>query len=326
MLEAKKLGKVEFTKILQTFSVYTQLTDDINKYKHGYHNKNIIYYNETSLICTESHLKYLDLLDGEHYTDWKQVIITLDTETVGKKVQADITGSIAKAIVMKQLYKKYTKDEVEDTLNSYTNEYSYDKKQYHYLTDSGFGLTVYENCVGYDINGAHNYYLSKMFPLSAKYFEKLYNERKEKPNNKKIANYFAGMLKAAGYEGAYNWIVQNTTELLLNMKHEVEGKSGITVYANTDGFITQNAAKLITGSTKLGEFKIELQGTVYVYRDKNYYAIQYTDINGKKVLKGNLLTEVRHLVDLEEGIVVHYDKVQNEFGQFEAKNIITEEI
>lgn len=329
MLESKKLRKVEYTKILKTFCIYTEYLkpSEFNKLKQGYRDKNVIYYTDNALICTESHLNYLDLLvkeDGD-YTDWKQVIITCDNETTETKVQADITGSLAKAIVLKNLYKYYTKEEVKEILSSYTTEYDYDKKQYHW-NPSEPGLNKYENCVGYDINGAHCYFLTQMFPKAADYFIKLYKDRHIRPNNKKIANYFVGCLKTCGYECAYNWIVQNTTRLLLGFKRYVEGYSGITVYANTDGFLTQDPAKLIKGSDVLGEFKIEMQGTVYTYVDKNYFCIQYTDSKGKKVLKGNLLNEVREHVDLEKGIVVHYDKKYNEFKQYEATNITIEEI
>ena len=41
---------------------------------------------------------------------------------------------------------------------------------------------------------------------------KLYNERKEKPENKDLINYFVGMFCVKGYRTTYNWIVQHMHE------------------------------------------------------------------------------------------------------------------
>lgn len=321
MLKECNISKQDFNMILASFAMYTRYTTDLKPYKHGYSPKNVIYYTEEYLICTESHLSYLGLLEGD-YVDWKQVICRLDNELKkGTVAQGDMCGTHATAIVMKQLRKDYTEDEIKERLGMFEADYDYAQKQYHILNMSD-GLRKYSNCIGYDINGAHNDALRVIFPKSAHYFEKLYEERKVKPNNKKIANYFVGNLKHKGFEKTYNWIVQRTTSSLLKAIDETDG---LVIYANTDGFITQNNAKFIDDSKILGEFKIEMQGDLYTYRDKNYWCIQYIDSKGKVVLKGNVMNEVRDKINLFEGKVVHYDKIRNEFKQYEAINI-TEEI
>jgi len=331
MLQTYKLKKTEFTKILRTFSIYTEKVTDLNKYKCGYWNKNTIYYNEDHLICTESHLKYLNLLSEEYYTDWKQVVIEIDNTAQESYITPDISGSVAKAIIIKNLKKVYSIKAINDILNSYNDAYDYNKKQFHILPDR-MGLTIYKNCTGYDINGAHNDALREMFPKANNYFTKLFNERKEKPNNKKIVNYYVGTLNLhqkddngevvyTEFPGAYNHIVQRTTAKLLKGITEVDGT---TLYANTDGFITQNALYELEDSKELGKFKLEMKGDLYTYRDKNYWCIQYINSKGEVELKGNVVNEVRNQINLFEGKVVHYDKVLNEFGQYEAKNITTE--
>lgn len=326
VLKTVKLKKELFIKILDSFSIYTEKVDDITKYKSGYRDKQTIYYTEDQLICTESHLSYLEMLDGE-YTDWKQVIVSIDNENQSSKVIADITGSVAKSIVIKNLKRYYTTTAINEILNSYTDEYDYDKKQYH-ITPTKAGLTIYKNCIGYDINGAHNDALVEMFPKAKNFFAKLYEERKIKPENKKIVNYYVGTLNARDKDGnyldfpkAYNHIVQRTTHKLLEGMNLVDG---ITIYANTDGFISQDPICEIPDSKELGKFKLEMKGDFYTYVDKNYWCIQYIDKNGNKVLKGNVMSEVRDKIDLFNGKVVHYDKVKNKFDIYEAKNITQE--
>ena len=321
MLETKKLRKTEFIRILKTFEVYTEYVKDINPYKTGYWNKNTIYYTEEDLICTESHLKYLDLLEGEDYTDWKQIIIHIDTETINKKVQPELTGTLAKAVCIKALRKVYSIDELDKIINSYDTKYDFEKKQFHILPDRD-GLTIYKNCTGYDINGAHNDALVEIFPKAANYFSKLFEERKLKPNNKKIVNYFVGILKYNN-EGLYNYIVQRTTAKLIKGIQYVDGT---TLYANTDGFITQHPLDELEDSKELGKWKIEVKGDVYVYRDTNYWVIQYINTKGELVTKGNVLNEVRDKINLFEGKVVHYKKIKNEFKQYIPVEITEETV
>jgi hypothetical protein len=328
MLKSFELNTTDFIKILDSYFCYTQEVTDLNPYKAGYREKQIIYYTQDALIVCENRLKYLGLMNpDEEYTYWKQVIIVRSEKTTAKYVQPDITGLYSLLTVRKNLYKYYNKGEVNKILSSYNNEYDYNKKQYHIINLKS-GLSVYKNCVGYDINGAHNDALVQMFPKAKDYFIKMFNERHDKPENKKIINYFCGMLNCKDlfgnykyYPAAYNWIVQRTTDNLLKGLAKATGKSGLTIYANTDGFIVQNSDKELEVSNKLGEFKQEMKGDVYSYVDKNYWCIQYIDSKGEKVLKGNVLNSVRDKIDLFKGQIVHYKKFKNQFGITEAKDI-----
>lgn len=340
MLKSYKLRAKEFYRILESFECYTCKVDDLSIYKNGYRDKLVIRYTDIELICTESVLNYLNLLDDSDlmYTEWKQVVVRIDNETTCNRVQKEVTGLNAYCRVMKALQVDYKKEEIKNILESFDTEYNYDKKQVHMLPKTALNKIVkIENCTGYDINGAHNYFLTKMFPKAAHYFEELYATRKVHPDNKKIANYFVGFLNTADKKGnfnrypmAYNWIVQNTTDLLNEAMNTAMGTDGIIQYANTDGFIIQNSAGIPNISDNLGDFKVEMQGTLYSYVDKNYWCIQYTNTKGEKVLKGNLLNSLRELVDLEKGIVVHYDKVlkvvNSELKYYEAVNVTVEEI
>jgi len=320
MLKTVKLRKEEFILILKTFSLFTKKVNDLNKYKKGYNSKNVIYYNEEALICSESHLKFLNLIEDDYYTDWKQVIVNCNNEeTEYKKVQADITGTVAQAVILKGLKKYYKEDEIVSILETYNTEYNFNKKQLHLLPDSYQEVKCFKNCIGYDINGAHNDALVEMFPKAKNYFTKLFNERKVKPNNKKFINYFVGCL-VYKYRGAYNWIVQRTTAKLLEGITTVDGT---VEYANTDGFIVKNNKYTLNTSTKLGEFKIEMEGNLYTYIDDNYWCIQYIK-DGKLVTKGSILNEVRSRINLPEGKVIHYKKVKNEFGIYTAKDVVEE--
>lgn len=333
ILKSYSLKKTEFLKLLKTFDCYAVKVENLQKYKCGYIEKNIIYYTEDSLICTESHLNYLHLLDNKQgYTDWKQVIINLDNEADKKeKLKPELTGSIAKGIVVKALLQYYSKEELTDILSSYKDSYDPEYKQYHY-NPVDKGLYIYKNCYAFDINGAHNEALVEMLPAAADYFRRLYTNRKVFKDNKKLVNYFVGtfninrvneegITEYLYFPGAYNHIVQKTTKKLFS---GIEETNGTVIYANTDGFITQNPEKLLEASTELGKWKLEAQGDIYVYVDKNYFCIQYINSEGKLIKKGNLLNEVRDKVDLFSGKVVHYEKVLNEYGIFEAKNISTE--
>lgn len=318
----------KFKLILDSF--FCEYKQDLTPYKNGYKNKQMIYYNEKQLIVTEDKLFYLGLLDYDmnnpQYTAWKQHLISVDEETRSNTVQPDIAGGYALRYINKVLFSKYKRNEVDEILNSFGTEYDYNKKQVHIMNIND-GLCVYKNCKGFDINGAHNDALRVIFPKCKDFFERLYNERNDKPNNKKLVNYYVGMLATKDKDGnyiyypkAYNWIVQRTTKMLYDGMNQVEDTNSVILYANTDGFLIQNTDKTMH-STELGKFKLEMQGDVYTYRDKNYWCIQYTDSKGKKVLKGNLLNYVRDKVDLSKGQVVHYDIKTNEYKQKEAANI-----
>lgn len=326
MLSKLKLPNKYCNKLLTDFEFYTHKVDDLRPYRCGYSPKNKIYYTDTELICTESHLKYIGVeFEENEYVDWKQHIIEIDTDNYKPKVSSDLCGTICTNYITKELLKAgYTKDTIQEALNSKTAEYDYSKKQFHML-NFGAGINKFEHCYYYDINGAHNDALCEIFPKASDFFTKLFNERHEKPNNKKHANYYVGNLVHTNLK-TYHWIVQRTTAKLIKMIDETDGT---IVYANTDGFITQNPKKLLETNDLLGGVKLEApeDTTVYTYRDTNYYCIQYRDKKtNAKIIKGSLPLELREMIDLEEGRVVHYTKVKNKFGRYDYQNITVEEI
>lgn len=325
MLSRLKLPNKYCNKLLKKFEYYTHKVDDIRPYKCGFSPKNRIYYTDTELICTESHLKYIGVeFEDNEYVEWKQHIIEIDNDNYKPKVRSDLSGTLATNAVIKALYKAgYTKETIAEALNSKIAEYDYSMIQYHNL-NFGMGLNKFENCWYYDINGAHNDALCEIFVDAKDYFTNLFNERHTKPNNKKIANYFVGNLVNTGFKNTYNWIVQRTTTKILDL---IDKTDGTIVYANTDGFITQKPVNLLETNDLLGGVKLEApeDSVVYTYRDRNYFCIQYTDIKTKaKIIKGSLPLELRNLIDLEKGKVIHFDRVKNNFGRYEYQNIIEE--
>ena len=314
-LKQYRVSPSTFDGVLGAFPSLVRKVKDINEYAHGYVEKGYIAYDgDEYLICTESQLNYISLL--EDYTPWKQCIIRADEGITKEELVSDITGGYAWCYMIKILSRYYTLKEIDEILKSFTNEYNRDLIQFHYVGFSD-GYSKYTNCQKYDINGAHADALRIMFPKAEKAILKLYKDRKVKPKNKQLLNYFVGYMKHKGYVGAYNWVVQRTTKKLLEAIEEV---GGTLLYANTDGFMVQNATRRLETSSSLGEFKDEYSGDVFSYVDKNYWCFL------AKELVGNLLNEVRADINLAQGKVVHYERVMNEFDRYEAKNVITEEL
>ena len=310
------ISSTDFNKILESFParIVTLNDKDFKSGYSGYSEKNKIHYDGSEyLICTESHLNYVIPMDK--YEPWRQVIVrSMEEQEIGT-IEDDITGTIAVNRMNKILHKVYKDEEIKTILESYTNEYDSSLKQYHY---QGFqdGYSEIHNCIKYDINGAHTDALCEMFPKAKEYIMKEHEKRKTNPIIKKVFNYYVGMLKHRGYKGAYNWIVQRTTRKLFDKIWHIGGR---LLYANTDGFLVTNPDNIDPTSSELGDFKIEHQGTVYAYVDKNYFIM---DCDGK--LTGTALGSVRKYFDLPNEIVVHYDRKQNEFNQFYAENIVQE--
>ena len=117
------------------------------------------------------------------------------------------------------------------------------------------------------------------------------------------------------YPKTRHYIVTNITNKMTRLKNKLRYES--CLYLNTDGMIIQHPHNIVEHSDEMGEFKIEYQGDVYTYRDKNYSIIQYGD-----EIKGNLPLELRKYVDLRVGKVVHYDKILSEDGmRYMCKNV-----
>lgn len=267
-------------------------------------------------------------------TCWKQVclIASMDEKIEkGEAVKAEMTGTNAFNIVKKQLKRAYTDAELEAIHKIYENiPYEPHLAQYHYILSDPEQVYeydkyvyCYDNCYYFDINGAHNKMLTQVYSKTT-YFNWLFEKRHERPVNKKIANFYVGMLnRRKATRGLYNYIVQETTKTLFEGINKTDGK---LIYANTDGYITKDPKYLLPHSRDLGKFKLEAHGQVYFYRDENYYIYQYVNGAGEIEKKGNLPIELREQINLFSGTVIHFKKRLNEYKFYEYYDITTEKL
>lgn len=321
-LKAYTVNDNTWTKIFEQWGDWIITVDDLSPYTQGYKEKNKIYFDgDKTLVIRESCVLYSADISLKGINSWKQCIVRKDDEQK-LAVQNDIAGLQAYYREKELILKYYTEIEYEECLASHTAEYIENKAQVHLWLDiPQFSIETFRDCYKYDINGAHNEALCEIFPKAAKALKKQFDERKEKPNNKKYVNYYVGCLAKLGYRETYNWIVQHTTQKLLSAIDEVDG---IILYANTDGFIVWDYKNILETSKELGDFKEEYHGDVRLYKDKNYIIFQYKD-GDEVVTKGSCLCSVRDMIDLEKGTVVHYDRVKKN-NCYYATNITTENI
>lgn len=311
-LSKKKLSRYEvsteiFEKILSTFKAVVVKVDSIEPYTYGYSNKvKIIYDGRENLIISKLvAYKFCPTIPQDDL--YMQVLLRKNDTLNG--VQKDITGFQAWRMMMNVLLKYYTREDLHITLASYDDEYNENLKQFHYFTCSNplvnemeteeTFIGKYTNTYKYDINGAHAYELSKMLPKAKDGILALYAQRKEKPINKKLINYFVGCLMRKGYKGAYYRIVHNTSIKLRECIKELDGR---LLYANTDGFVIQNPKHTLKDSKELGAFKLEYQGDTYIYESKNYWLMQQGEDK-----TGSALKMIRDKVDLRKGQIITYD-------------------
>ena len=243
---------------------------------------------------------------------WKQFIYQISDENAEvlepynpKKKRnlncVTVTGTYATNYLNKIIRRKYTDKETLSMYDDNSAEYDANMIQQHYVLPDKIGkVRKYPNCYYYDINGAHTDALVELFPRCKDDFMDMYNRRKEHPEIKQIFNFFVGNL-VHSHRGTYNWIVQRTTKKLMDFANYIGGK---VLYINTDGIIVQNPIHTPANSAKLGEFKLEYVGDVYMYQrfsPSPYYIIQMGD-----VMKGNCPLEYRNMIDLSNGKVVSY--------------------
>lgn len=269
---------------------------NIEDYQYGYSNKKKVIYNgNDELICREM---YVDVKPKE--ATYRQIIVKKDDSLDSEDYHKEMMGSTAWHRMLKILKKYYTEKELLEIFANNTHEPC---KPWHFnppkLDDAVY---KWSNCYKYDINSAYASAYINLFPKAYDDIMALYLGRHENPDNKKILNFFNGMLKRKGFAGTYYWVVNRTKEIMTKTLDEI---GGMKLYVNTDGFIVKNPAKLIKHSTELGEFKLEYSGDVYTYVDKNYFIIQ-----AGQELKGNCMCMVRDKFDLPNGKVVHYNKVR----------------
>ena len=296
------VSKDVFDSIIQKYTKHVEL-GSIEENQYGYSNKQRIIYNgKNELICRQF------LFDvSEVQSIWKQVIVHLEEQYDPNTIVKDINGSTAYNRMTNILKKYYSDEELEEIYANNTHE---ECKAIHELHIQPFIQGNYiakiKNCYKYDINSAYASAYINLFPRAKEDILNIYLTRKINPDNKKILNYFNGMLKRRKHKGTYYWVVNRTNEIMNEALNKV---GGVKLYINTDGFIVKDPVELIDHSTELGKFKLEYSGNIYTYIDKNYYLIQTGyDKHGKPDFTGSSLTAMRQEMDLSKGIVVHYTR------------------
>lgn len=334
-LKTIKISEENFYKLLECFPSRVKVVKSINDgLKEFRYHKRIVYYNnEDTILCEASKLS---LVMKINVPSWQHLIIRKSVNNeVETNFKSELTGPQALNILVKMLKKKYTKEAIINILESYKDTYDESLKQYHFVGLNS-GYTEYDNCYKYDINGAHTDAIIEMFPLARnillKYANKKYDDSlstDEKNWIKQVFNLAVGQLKHIGYEGAYYHIVHRTTNILLDAIEKTDGR---LLYANTDGFIVQQPKTLLkVNNKKYGAFKLEnnLSRKIYSYVDKNYWVIQYYDINDNIKTTGSCLETVREYIDLPNKEVVHYERKKvNEYGFdiMKPANIVKEKL
>jgi len=301
-----------FETILVKYNKHVVQVDQIEKYYYGYSEKDLIFYDGNgTLIITISALRPVlhEFLDER---DWLQVIIEYN-EVQKSKIEKDISGLIAYQRLESFLNLWYNNGEIKQILSKDWMQDSALYPQIHYFYDSGGKIAKFENCYKYDINGAHAFILSKMFPKATAGITERYLNRKHNPETKKVFNYSVGWIKHMGYNNAYNYIRTSVSKIMEDTINKVGGK---IIYINTDGFIVSNPENPLTCSNMLGDFKEEYHGPVYVYNGENYWIYQTTE-----EIKGSAMVSVRHLIDLPNGKVVKYKRSIDKNGLVFADNL-----
>lgn len=256
-------------------------------------------------------------------------IICDDQKAPGTKPELEeMTGPHAWRYMTKMLSKYYSPEQFVECLNTHTAPQC---KPLHSLLPMQFEENIihrFENCVYYDLNSAYGAALCEIFPAAKTDIQKIYEARKVKPKNKKILNYFVGMLAHPNpdtpYIGTFYWIVDRTRELLAQRILDCDG---VCLYSNTDGAIIWSPKTVFSSSKKLGEFKSELAGgvgTVYIYKQyiegyTPYILMQYDTDKGTE-LKGTCAGAVRKETDLYSGKVPLYHRTAEKL--YETNNII----
>ena len=324
-LKALNINEKVYHDLIDTFPAKYEA--DLAPFQYGYKDKKVIRYNEDKLICLQAYLVALGLMPSNENDNWYQYSCFIMPEQK-KEVSLGFKVVDARRKVEKVLHKHYTDTEIEAIFNSHSQP---DSTILHLTPVSEEGkIQCYHNCYYYDINGAYASELIGLFPKCASDFAYMYKHRHDNNNRfKNVFNFYVGCLtmnedkqkirEAKGeklrplHTGTRHYIVDRISQKMLDMIAKVGGD---LIYINTDGFIVQNPSVIIPHSTELGEFKLEYQGDIYTYRDKNYIIFQYGD-----EIKGNMPLNLRDRVDLRKGKVIHYTKVKANENYFTYINI-----
>lgn len=340
--ELKKITKIPLKKMTvneETFNLilksFGYKIKNLKEYQYGYKEKNIIYTDGRDLIIVRRRLVLLNLLEKDPRDFWYQVYIHKEIEQIEPIIENNCGISPGGAIkkINGIIHKYYTEEEKIEIFKNHEKE---DSKILHKPINTQFDKILrFENCYYYDANGAYASELTKMFPKCDEEFKEMYVHRHDNNNKfKNCFNYYVGCLTMNPqkleeclkgnkhirdlYTNTRHYIVDNITNKMNKLITELNYARRI--YINTDGMIVQHPKNVIDHSEQIGEFKIEYQGPVYTYNDKNYSIVQYGD-----EIKGNLPLELRKYVDLRQGKVVHYEKILSKDCMiYEYKNIEVE--
>lgn len=318
-LKCFNISEELFDKILSDMSTRVVFVDNIDTYSCGYKNKKTIYCDNEYLICQEYLFAYFADIGDEDVSDWKQVKLRKTEKLTGSNNnwQATIDGPRAYNYMMKLLHKYYTDEELAIRFSMFESDYCYELKQLHYEYPSAPDeILEHENCIKYDINGAHQDALIEIFPRAKDDLLEIYKQRKIKPVYKDYMNFFVGMFCKRDHRRTYNWIIQRTTTKMLEAINYCDGD---LVYANTDGFIIKNYKNKLNTSKELGDFKLEYTGTVYTHKDYNYWCYELENPEEEKDrIKGSVRYQVRHLISLKNGTIPRYNITKTYIGTDEA--------
>lgn len=306
-LKAYNLSAQLFDHLLETYDEQIWETNEIVNYVYGYKYKDTFVYNgHNQLIILENCLvPYI-----EKSANWKQCIC-YRREGQEQPVARTYSGGVAYNIMKKKIMKSCnfkSEDEFAERMRKFSSKYDENLNQLHYEYQRKPNIIYkYENCRKYDINGAYANTLIEIFPEAKDTILNLYNERKQKPQNKDLINFFVGMFahkdkntNIAKYQDTYNWIVQKTRK---QIDKAIEECNGTLLYANTDGFAITDFENTLNTSRSLGDFKLEYNGDIYTFAGENYWIMQ----TGNKIV-GNALYQVRHLIDLPKGKSITYSR------------------
>lgn len=329
-----KISRNLYDLIANSFK--TKYVDNINPYRNGYKDKTLcISVPNKYIICKGAYLNYLlnYSFNEDMFDDWKQYVCVLN-EDLETNIERDFTPHICKKLITDRLLKcGLSNEDIDKRLHEYEADYCEALAQQHFLDVEPGVIERFDNCIYYDINKAHSDAIGEIFPEIRGWLEEIAMLAKEDKRWKSVPNYYVGMLayktksmrqdnEDGKYEKTYNWVVQRTTRILSRRLNDISDLNSNVVYMNTDGVVVQNPTKIIPGSTRFGDFKVESdETTFYTYAGENYSIIQYGD-----TIKGNLPMDLRKFVDLREGKVISFDRKLNENGIFEYTNIQTKYI
>ena len=311
MLSRYRIGSKTFWSLLDKYPKYVEECDDLSVYKmKGYADKRIIKYNPGTKEMVAQAVMVPELGLEE---DWRQVFLMLDDSIDGvKEVSCMIPwSSQANKLVNELLRKHYSDSDIDRLLREHSTS-KFDKPIHYLLPDVFHDGCVhrFENCVYYDINGAHTDALTEIFPKAREDLERMHRGKVRGFKGKHVINIYVGDLCNRGYRGTYNWIVQRTRKKLESIRSQT---GGLLLYANTDGAIMWNPRNRLSTSDRLGDIKSESSdGVIYSYVCKrdgyttSYIVYQYDNPKDGLTIKGSARDAARRGMDLSKGTVNKY--------------------